>query len=192
MLLSNGRGRQPRTVRAFRALPLGPRLVSRGRRTTQVGRFIDVPEKRLARRAHLRAHRQTLGKVDHLARARGYGKVGRNFPRADPVLEATSLARRLPSGMTVYAVSPGGAVATKAVRNAGPALPETAASRYLQASELGTDISGHFIASAQGKFSSPVEGAAPAAPQPSRQSGSRVAGRRQGLRRRFLARLFRR
>ena len=35
---------------------------------------------------------------------------------------AAALARRLPSGMAVYAVSPGGAPDTKAVRNAGPAL----------------------------------------------------------------------
>jgi hypothetical protein len=34
----------------------------------------------------------------------------------------TALARRLPSGMAVYAVSPGAATATKAARNAGPAL----------------------------------------------------------------------
>ena len=85
-----------------------------------------------------------------------------------------ALARRLPPGMAVYAVSPGGATATKAVRNAGPALkylfipivnlipgmnqtPETAASRYLQASEFGTDVSGQFFASAQGKFSGPIE-----------------------------------
>jgi len=85
-----------------------------------------------------------------------------------------ALARRLPSGMAVYAVSPGGATATKVVRNAGPALkylmipivnlipgmnqtPETAARRYLQASEFGTDVSGQFFASAQGKFSGPVE-----------------------------------
>ena len=76
-----------------------------------------------------------------------------------------ALARRLPSGMAVYAVSPGGATATKVVRSAGPALrylmipivnlipgmnqtPETAASRYLQASEFGTDVSGQFFASA--------------------------------------------
>ncbi len=35
--------------------------------------------------------------------------------------------------------------------------PETAASRYLQASEFGTDVSGQFFASAQGKFSGPIE-----------------------------------
>ena len=85
-----------------------------------------------------------------------------------------SLARRLPSGMAVYAVSPGGATDTKVVRNAGWALkhifipmvnlipgmnqtPETAAARYLQASEFGTDVSGQFFASAQGKFSGPIE-----------------------------------
>ena len=85
-----------------------------------------------------------------------------------------ALARRLPPGMAVYAVSPGGATATKVVRNAGPALkylfipivnlipgmnqtPETAARRYLQASEFGTDVSGQFFASAQGKFSGPIE-----------------------------------
>ncbi len=85
-----------------------------------------------------------------------------------------ALARRLPSGMAAYAVSPGGATGTRAVRNAGPALkylfipivnlipgmnqtPETAARRYLQASEFGTDVSGQFFASARGKFSGPIE-----------------------------------
>ena len=85
-----------------------------------------------------------------------------------------ALARRLPSGMAVYAVSPGAATDTKVVRNAGPALeylfipivnlipgmnqtPETAAGRYIQASEFGTDVSGQFFASAQGKFSGPIE-----------------------------------
>ena len=85
-----------------------------------------------------------------------------------------ALARRLPSGMAVYAVSPGAATATKAARNAGPAVkylfipianlipgmnqtPETAARRYLQASEFGTDVSGQFFASAQGKFAGPIE-----------------------------------
>ena len=85
-----------------------------------------------------------------------------------------ALARRLPPGMAVYAVSPGGATATKVVRNAGPLLkylfipivnlipgmnqtPETAARRYIQASTFGTDVSGQFFASAQGKFSGPIE-----------------------------------
>ena len=85
-----------------------------------------------------------------------------------------ALARRLPSGMAVYAVSPGAATATKVARNAGPAVkylmiplvslipgmnqtPETAARRYLQASEFGTDVSGQCFASAQGKVSGPNE-----------------------------------
>ncbi|MHB8638137.1 MAG: SDR family NAD(P)-dependent oxidoreductase [Fimbriimonadaceae bacterium] len=85
-----------------------------------------------------------------------------------------ALARRLPSGMAVYAVSPGGATDTQVVRSAGWALkhifipivnlipgmnqtPETAARRYLQASEFGTDVSGQFFASAKGKFSGPIE-----------------------------------
>jgi NAD(P)-dependent dehydrogenase (short-subunit alcohol dehydrogenase family) len=85
-----------------------------------------------------------------------------------------ALARRLPSGMAVYAVSPGGATATRVVRSASPLLkylfipivnlipgmnqtPETAARRYIQASELGTDVSGQFFASAKGKFSGPIE-----------------------------------
>ena len=87
---------------------------------------------------------------------------------------AAALARRLPSGMAVYAVSPGGATDTKVVRSAGLLLkylfipivnlipgmnqtPETAARRYLQASEFGTDVSGQFFASAQGKVSGPIE-----------------------------------
>jgi len=86
----------------------------------------------------------------------------------------SALARRLPSGMAVYAVSPGAATATKVSRQAGLAVkylfvpianlipgmnqtPETAARRYLQASEFGTDVSGQFFASAQGKFSGPIE-----------------------------------
>jgi NAD(P)-dependent dehydrogenase (short-subunit alcohol dehydrogenase family) len=85
-----------------------------------------------------------------------------------------ALARRLPSGMAVYAVSPGGATATNVVRSASPMLkylfipivnlipgmnqtPEIAARRYIQASEFGTDVSGQFFASAKGKFSGPIE-----------------------------------
>ncbi|KAI8624202.1 short-chain dehydrogenase/reductase SDR [Xylariaceae sp. FL1651] len=87
---------------------------------------------------------------------------------------AAALARRLPSGMAVYVVSPGSAPDTKAVRNASPALrwvmipllklipgmtmtPETAAQRYLQASEFGTDVSGKFFASAPSKLTGPIE-----------------------------------
>jgi NAD(P)-dependent dehydrogenase (short-subunit alcohol dehydrogenase family) len=85
-----------------------------------------------------------------------------------------ALARRLPSGMAVYAVSPGSAPDTKVVRNAGPALkwlmlplvrlipgmsqtPETAARRYLRASEFGTDVSGRFFASAPKRLTGPIE-----------------------------------
>ena len=85
-----------------------------------------------------------------------------------------ALARRLPSGMAVYAVSPGASNETRVARNAGPLVkylmipivnlipgmnqtPETAARRYLQASNFGTDVSGQFFASAKGKFSGPIE-----------------------------------
>jgi len=85
-----------------------------------------------------------------------------------------ALARRLPSGMAVYAVAPGSAPDTKAVRNLGPAMkwlmipivklipgmsqtPETAARRYLQAAEFGTDVSGQFFASAPKKLTGPIE-----------------------------------
>ena len=87
---------------------------------------------------------------------------------------AAALARRLPPGIAVYAVSPGSTPDTKGLRNAGPALkwlmvplmklipgmshsPETAAHRYLQASEFGTDVSGQFFASAPKKFTGPIE-----------------------------------
>lgn len=86
----------------------------------------------------------------------------------------TALARRLSPDMAVYAVSPGGATATNVVRSASPMLkyvlipivnlipgmnqtPQTAAGRYIQASEFGTDVSGQFFASAKGKFSGPIE-----------------------------------
>ncbi len=85
-----------------------------------------------------------------------------------------ALARRLPSGMAVYAVSPGASNDTQVARNAGPLVkylmipivnlipgmnqtPETAARRYIQASKFGTDRSGQFFASARGKFSGPME-----------------------------------
>jgi len=86
---------------------------------------------------------------------------------------AAALARRLPSGMAVYTVSPGSAPDTQAARNAGWAMrwllvpmvkllgmvqtTETAARRYLQASEFGTDVSGQFFASAPGKLTGPIE-----------------------------------
>ena len=87
---------------------------------------------------------------------------------------AAALARRLPSGMAVYAVAPGSAPDTKASRNAAAALkylfipivkripgmtqtPETAARRYIQASKFGTDLSGQFFASAPKKLTGPIE-----------------------------------
>ena len=87
---------------------------------------------------------------------------------------AAALARRLLPGMAVYAVSPGSTPDTKGLRNAGPALkwlmvplvklipgmshtPETAARRYLRASEFGTDVSGQFFASAPKKLTGPIE-----------------------------------
>jgi NAD(P)-dependent dehydrogenase (short-subunit alcohol dehydrogenase family) len=87
---------------------------------------------------------------------------------------AAALARRLPSGMAVYTVSPGSTPDTLGLRNAGgvfkwllvpmvkllPGMshtPETAARRYLQASEFGTDVSGQFFASAPKKVTGPME-----------------------------------
>jgi NAD(P)-dependent dehydrogenase (short-subunit alcohol dehydrogenase family) len=87
---------------------------------------------------------------------------------------AAALARRLPSGMAVYAVSPGSAPDTDVTRNAGPAIKwfmlpiiklipgmsqtlEVAAGRYLQAAEFGTDVSGQFFASAPKKLTGPIE-----------------------------------
>lgn len=87
---------------------------------------------------------------------------------------AAALARRLPLGMAVYAVSPGSAPATNAVRNAGaltkwlliplakliPGMsqtPDAAARRYLQASAFGTDVSGQFFASPPKKLTGPIE-----------------------------------
>ena len=87
---------------------------------------------------------------------------------------AAALARRLPSGMAVYAVAPGSAPDTKASRNAPAILkylfiplvklipgmtqtPEAAARRYLQASKFGTDLSGQFFASAPKKLTGPIE-----------------------------------
>ncbi|WP_186060950.1 SDR family NAD(P)-dependent oxidoreductase [Burkholderia gladioli] len=116
--------------------------------------------------------------VEALIRNGPHVKYSSNNAYADAKLIVAwwvaALARRLPSGMAVYAVSPGASNATKVARNAGPLLkylmipivnlipgmnqtPETAARRYLQASEFGTDASGQFYASAQGKFSGPME-----------------------------------
>jgi len=87
---------------------------------------------------------------------------------------AAALARRLPSGMAVYAISPGSTPDTLGIRNAGSAFkwvlvpmaklipgmshtPETAARRYLQALDFGNDVSGQFFASPPKKFTGPLE-----------------------------------
>lgn len=85
-----------------------------------------------------------------------------------------ALARRLPKGMAIFAVSPGAASATQAgrrsnwflkhvllpmlmlVSNMSQPVP-VAAGRYVQATELGTDKSGTFYASAMGTFKGPME-----------------------------------
>jgi hypothetical protein len=51
------------------------RRISTSRQEHQVGRFLGIPKKRLARRANLRAHGQATSEVQNLARAHGYGKV---------------------------------------------------------------------------------------------------------------------
>ena len=87
---------------------------------------------------------------------------------------AAALARRLPAGMAVYAISPGSTPDTMGIRNAGPALkwllvpivklipcmshtPAIAARRYLQGLVFGTDVSGQFFASPSRKFTGPLE-----------------------------------
>jgi NAD(P)-dependent dehydrogenase (short-subunit alcohol dehydrogenase family) len=116
--------------------------------------------------------------VEALLRGGSTVKYNANRAYADAKLIiawwAAALARRLPSGMAVYAVAPGSAPDTKASRNAPAILkylfipivklipgmtqtPEAAARRYLQASEFGTDLSGQFFASAPKKLTGPIE-----------------------------------
>ena len=116
--------------------------------------------------------------VEALIRGRPNVKYVPNNAYADAKLIiawwVAAMARRLRPGMAAYAVSPGASNDTNVARNAGPLLkylmipivnlipgmnqtPATAAGRYLQASEFGTDVSGQFFASAKGKFSGPVE-----------------------------------
>ena len=116
--------------------------------------------------------------VEDLVRSGPNAKYQPNRAYADAKIVvawwAAALARRLPPGMAVYAVSPGSTPDTKGLRNAGPALkwlmvplvklipgmshtPDTAAHRYLQASEFGTDVSGQFFASAPKKLTGPIE-----------------------------------
>lgn len=87
---------------------------------------------------------------------------------------AQALAHKLPEGTAVYAVSPGSAPDTAAIRNAnffmkrimvplfkllpGKAAPtDVAASRYLQAADFSAEVSGQFFASAPKKMIGPIE-----------------------------------
>jgi NAD(P)-dependent dehydrogenase (short-subunit alcohol dehydrogenase family) len=90
---------------------------------------------------------------------------------------AAALARRLPDGMTVNAVSPGSAPDTGAARHAnffmrrvmmpvmkkaparfGMAAPvSVAAARYVEAADFGEDVNGEFFASAPKKMTGPIE-----------------------------------
>ena len=144
--------------------------------------------------------------VEALIRSGPHVKYAPNNAYADAKLIvawwAAALARRLPSGMAVYAVSPGASNATNVARNAGPLLkylmipivnlipgmnqtPETAARRYLQASEFGPEVIRAVLRLGSREVLRPNGGAAPTTPLRSRQPGSRVAGRRQGLRHRL-------
>jgi NAD(P)-dependent dehydrogenase (short-subunit alcohol dehydrogenase family) len=172
-------GHHQLTVGLLRANLLSPnaRIVIAGAEPARGGvpmfKYTDLPA--FAAKYH---HGDRTAAVEALIRNGPNVKYVPNNAYADAKLIiawwVAALARRLPSGMAVYAVSPGGATATKVVRSAGPALrylmipivnlipgmnqtPETAARRYIQASEFGTDISGQFFASAKGKFSGPIE-----------------------------------
>ena len=87
---------------------------------------------------------------------------------------AASLARKLPAGMAVYAVSPGAAPDTKAPRNLNfmmknvfvrlskfiPGMSHSVdegARNYLTASKFGVDVSGKFFCSAPKKMTGPIE-----------------------------------
>lgn len=113
--------------------------------------------------------------IDALARIKGKDKfVSLNeYVTAKLVVAwwAAALSRRLPAGMTVNAVSPGSAPGSNFARNAplmmrlfmmpmmkimGPFMGmagsiETAASRYLDAADLGDDETGHFYATVHRK-----------------------------------------
>ncbi|HTV08765.1 MAG TPA: SDR family NAD(P)-dependent oxidoreductase [Candidatus Aquilonibacter sp.] len=172
-------GHHQLTVGLLNANLLSPdaRIVIAGAEPARGGvpmfKYTDLPE--FAAKYH---HGNRTAAVEALIRNGPNVKYVPNNTYADAKLIiawwTAALARRLPSGMAVYAVSPGGATATKVVRSASPLLkylfipivnlipgmnqtPETAARRYLQASEFETDVSGQFFASAKGKFSGPLE-----------------------------------
>ena len=135
--------------------------------------FTDVAA--LAAKHH---HGDRTAAVDALVRSGPNVKYAPHRAYADAKLVvawwAAALARRLPSGMAVYTVSPGSTPDTLGLRNEGAVFkwlmvpmikllpgmshtPETAARRYLQASEFGTDVSGQFFASAPKKVTGPME-----------------------------------
>ncbi len=172
-------GHHQLTVGLLNANLLGPnaRIVIAGAEPARGGvpffKYTDLPE--FAAKHH-KGNRTAA--VEALIRSGPNVKYAPNNAYADAKLIiawwTAALARRLPSRMAVYAVSPGAATATEVVRSASPALrylfipivnlipgmnqtPETASRRYLQASEFGTDVSGQFFASAQGKFTGPIE-----------------------------------
>ena len=72
--------------------------ISTPRLEHQVGRFLGIPEERLARRAYQRTHRKATSKIRDLDRAFGRRKVGRDFARADRVTETTFHQRRAGRG----------------------------------------------------------------------------------------------
>ena|SRR5436190_9592586 len=74
------------------------RRISTPRQEHQVGRFLGIPEKRLARRAYLRAHGKATSKINELGCADGHRKVGRDFSSDDPVSETTFHQRHGGSG----------------------------------------------------------------------------------------------
>ena len=74
------------------------RRISTPRQEHQVGRFLGIPEKRLARRAYLRTHGKATSKIRDLDRAHGHRKVGRDFSSGDPVPETTFHQRGATSG----------------------------------------------------------------------------------------------
>src|SRR5271167_2605732 len=70
------------------------RRISTARQEHQVGRFLGIPEKRLARRAYLRTHGKATSKIRDLDRAHGYRKVRRDVSLTDPVPETALHQRR--------------------------------------------------------------------------------------------------
>jgi NAD(P)-dependent dehydrogenase (short-subunit alcohol dehydrogenase family) len=172
-------GHHQLTVGLLRANLLNPnaRIVIAGSEAARG----DVPLFRYTDVAALAAkqyHGDRSAAVEALLRSRPNMRYEPNRAYADAKIVVAwwvaALARRLPPGMAVYAVSPGSTPDTKAVRNGSlvfrwlmvplvkliPGMsqtPETAARRYLQASEFGTDVSGQFFASAPRKLTGPIE-----------------------------------